>query len=428
MKKRLHPFLFLFRFWGRAPQYLVENFFDKFRNKYSILFDPFGGSGFVCILGLDYNFEKIVYNDINPAFKFLFQSTITSSLRERKELENLFKLFEEEVLKNKELFLFNNKEIIYKLVYKKVEKSEELLYFQTLKDGKIKTYRDPKSLEKLEAKLTKLEEQIDKEIFDQKLCYPNGLKFLKAEKAEKVGDLFPIYTQSVLSFLLKVLERKFNRDDFLMMLVLSSLYYSTKMQMPHKSGWIINSYWIPNTFASYNPIFKMRKKFLLFIRKLYPRIRDGLNKTEIEIYNEDAKELKLKFDKPVLVFTHPPYFSSIQYFELSYLFNIFLKNDLSFYEKEIIENSRQGKDKKRYLMMLRDVLQNLIDLLPSSSKMLLLFQIKDRKKMKKVIEILESLDRAQIEERKSFRRKLLWNTNHLFPTSKVDTVISLRIL
>jgi hypothetical protein len=96
----LHPTYRFIRFWGRIPNYVLDDLFILSEGK-KILLDPFGGSGSVILKGLScQNFKKLIYNDVNPAFVFITKTLYNSLKFETEFFESNFKNFEEKLLSN----------------------------------------------------------------------------------------------------------------------------------------------------------------------------------------------------------------------------------------------------------------------------------------------------------------------------------------
>jgi hypothetical protein len=510
-----YPPLYTFiRFWGRLPDYLLDDLMGIFkdRNK-NILFDPFGGSGSVIFKGMNTGFSEIVYNDLNPTFAFITNAifrglyvprgTLTEQINELK-LQLLSTPFILDLLKvdGNPRFLHKiayNQSIILKKQKEKVDlgfktkelndtaeaivltlKHERVMKFASLRE---KTSRYLKDYSKLEARvlfsvvLNKLVEKgivrketkkdffilsssmtfpkdvevlktdqnieetfekkekkyrylIDKNVFSYPLQYPDGVPFRKAERAKNIGDLYSTWSKILLSAIWKKIEQfptqSTDITNVFKLCFLASLYDSSTMQMPHKSGWVIKSFWIPCPCAAKNPLY-------VFIRKLnqylavYSSLQSKLNEeTKVLIYNKDIfdfskRELK---DKPDVVITHPPYFSTVQYGELSAIWASWLAYRIPF-EKEIVQNHRQGKSKDVYLHLLRKSLEKISSLSRRDADITLIFQSKDQKDWELLDKVLLEVP-LELKQIRCYRRSSWWGSKHIFNVGDFDYAFLFR--
>jgi hypothetical protein len=201
---------------------------------------------------------------------------------------------------------------------------------------------------------------------------------------------------------------------------LASLYDASLMQMPHKSGWIIKSFWIPSPCAVKNPVYVFIKKLREFI-SIHSSFEKKIDKqTEVIIYNKnilDFSEEELE-DKPDAVITHPPYFSTVQYGELSALWASWLGYEIPF-QDEIIENYRQGKHKYAYLYMLKRSLEKIASLSKRDADIILIFQSKNQKNWELLDRIFLELP-FELQQIRCYRRSSWWSSKNLFNIGNFD--------
>ncbi len=506
-----HPPLYTFiRFWGRLPDYLLDDLMNLFRDKNKdVLFDPFGGSGSVIFKGMTAGFSKIIYNDINPAFTFITTSILRGLHIPRDSLEEHMNKLKQQLLSSRillDLSKVNEKtSFIYKIAYnqqiilnkekekidlrlKKKELNEVakviirvLRYKKTTTFSSLreKTFKYLKNYSKLKSrtlfsfvlnrliqkgvvgkeirrdyfilsssidsprdvKLLKIDENLDKlfekkekkyrhvieeSVFSHVLQYPNGKHYKKAEGAKTIGDLYSNWSKIMLSLIWKKIEefpvQNSDITNVLKVCFLASLYDSSLMQMPHKSGWIIKSFWIPYPCGTKNPLYVFIKKMKHFL-SVYDSLRSQIKEqTEIQIFNKDildftGRELK---DKPDLVITHPPYFSTIQYGELSTIWSSWLNCKIPF-EKEIIQNQQQGKSRDVYLSLLRKALEKISFLSRKDADIILIFQSKNQRDWELLDKVL--LDAPlELKQIRCYRRNSWWGSKHIFNVGDFDYV------
>ncbi len=498
----LHTFI---RFWGRLPDYLLDDLFNRFKNK-KILFDPFGGSGFVIFKGMKNNFSKIIYNDLNPTFTFITKTIYDSLNISRSELEKNVGKLKEELLSSPiilDLLKVRKSFFIHKFAYRQIIilkknqrdahlgfqkqilndisskiirtlKCKKVMEFSELREKTIthlknynklkarsifslvlnklvekgviekKTERDylvlslsatfPKHIKilkidknlnkKLEEKEKKYGYLINRKVFSYSLNYPNGNRLKKAGNAKVIGDLYTTWSKILLSIIWEKINRfparNKNMINVLKLCFLASLYDSSKMQMPHKSGWVIQSFWIPPTYGTKNPLYVFIKKLNHFLS-----VHDWLKKEfndqiEIQIYNKDILEFNRKMlkDKPDLVITHPPYFSTIQYGELSTLWAPWLNYQIPF-EKEIVENCQQGKNKDKYLLLLENSLEKISHLSEKNADIVLIFQSRNQKDWELLDKVFLKLP-LELKQIRCYKRSSWWGSKHLFNIGNYD--------
>jgi 16S rRNA G966 N2-methylase RsmD len=513
-----HPSFYNFiRFWGRLPDYLLDDLISILENRdRNILFDPFGGSGSVLFKGMGRGFSKIIYNDVNPVFTFITNAIYRGLYIPRdvllEQIDNLAlrllsspvildslkiyraynaDMFIHKIAFNKAITLKKNKREVT-LEFRKKElndtakaiirilKHRKSVTFSSLREeavGYLKNYgklearilfsvvlnklidegiikeeirKDylvlsssstlPKNLkvlkvnEKIDKILKKKEEKyrslINKRIFSYALQYPNGIPFKKAEGAKTIGDLYPSWSKILLSVIWKEIERFPTRDKDLInvfkVCFLASLYDSSLMQMPHKSGWIIKSFWIPSPCAVKNPVNIFIKKLKEFI-SIYDYFQGKLDEqTEVTIYNKnilDFSKNDLK-DKPDAVITHPPYFSTVQYGELSSIWASWLGYKIPF-KNEIVENYRQGKNKYTYLHLLKKSLEKIASLSKKDADIILIFQSKNQRNWELLDKILLELP-FELEQIRCYQRTSWWGSKHIFNIGSFDYALLLK--
>jgi 16S rRNA G966 N2-methylase RsmD len=295
--------------------------------------------------------------------------------------------------------------------------------FNFPKDLKILTVNE-KIDEILKKKERKYRFLINKKAFSYNLRYSNDVPFKKAESAKTLGDLYPLWSRILLSLIWREIEHFpiYNRAllNVFKVCFLASLYDASLMQMPHKSGWIIKSFWIPTPCAVKNPVNIFVKKLNEFI-SLYDYFQGKLNnQTEVMIYNKnilDFSKNDLK-DEPDVVITHPPYFSTVQYGELSTIWASWLNCEIPFRD-EIVENFRQGKNKYTYLQLLKKALEKIASLSRKDADIILIFQSKNQKNWELLDKILLELP-FELEQIRCYQRTSWWGSKHIFSIGSFD--------
>lgn len=502
-KKCLDVYNLFIHFWGRIPNYLLDDIFNIVDGE--VLFDPFGGSGIVIFSALEKNrLKRIVYNDINPAFVFLAQTIFRSLSYKTESIKNIFNRFKKRLRNNSVISTlttfegkvirkigfsqyvrlnkkkFMNSELvfpglyydIFKLITKNLsyEESIEIEKLRTINIEKIRDYpsinrkafvsfvinrliekgyiiktekidkvllsdnytsqllisqEEIRNFESSLLQKIKLNEHfILKKVFDIKLQYPNGKKFLKSETCKTLSDLYPKWSQIILSIIWREISKTENSiiKDILKIVFLASLYDSSKMQMFHKSGWIVKSFWIPPNFGVKNPLEIFCKKMDIFLNLHRKYIRNVRYKDRDVIFlNKDICSIKELTPKPDLIITHPPYFSTVQYGELSILWNAWLNYSIPF-NNEIVINRQQNKNRGKYLDLLERALRKIIEISKPQSKIVLIFQSKKTGEWKLLDKVFVNLPLRLLEIRRYKRIKMWQAPSNIFNIGKFDYV------
>lgn len=369
---------------GKLPNTIKEDsklILNKISQKYS--------NEWINILSLREEFTRKTKNKIQSRAKF---SVHLNHLLENKVIEKKIKL--ESVTLSKNLLLTTNPRII----------------------------TSDKFLNKIIKKEKKYKKRIYKKPFSFELRYSNGNKFMKSDSATTIGDLFTDWSKIILSEIWReIASLKVNKEvkNTMKLCFLASLYDSSKMQMPHKSGWIIKSFWIPPYFGVKNPVSVFFKKLDHFL-KVYKTLKKEIkNNCIAEFYNKDILDFTYH-RKPDLVITHPPYFSTVQYGELSTIWAPWIDAKIPF-ENEIIQNPRQQKDKNSYLEMLKKALERISMISNKNSTIALIFQTKNLREWKLLEKILLEIS-WKLKEIRCYKRISCWNSKHLFNIGSYDYV------
>lgn len=317
-----------------------------------------------------------------------------------------------------------NKLIEAGLVKKETKLESIILSKKLLLLSNPKKITSQEVIKKFLQKEQKYQNKIYTKPFSYKLKYSNEREFMKSNGANSIGDLFTDWSKIILSEIWKeITDTKMNKKikDVIKVCFLASLYDSSKMQMPHKSGWIIKAFWIPPTFGVKNPVYVFFKKLNQFIKlhRVMNNETKNKNNVNVEFHNKDILEFDTEL-KPDIIITHPPYFSTVQYGELSSIWLAWLDKNIPF-EKEIIQNPRQGKSKRDYLAMLKKSFEKISDLSRKESEIALIFQTKNVREWNLLEKVLLDL-KFILKEIRCYKRISCWNSKQLFNIGEYDYV------
>lgn len=193
------------------------------------------------------------------------------------------------------------------------------------------------------------------------------------EKYNSLDELFTKRNLQALAWVMEAIEEEPKKDlrDFLKISFTSMVHLATKMMpdrptRPFSSVWNEHSYWFAAHFMEQNVwdlyessivgrqgIVKAKEESNSFFKdvdfaKDFKEVLNG--RANVYIHTGSCLELMDKMPKGKVdyIFTDPPYDSSIQYGELSYLWNAWLKKDKNYSNyilaNEVIHNEKQHKD------------------------------------------------------------------------------------
>lgn len=189
---------------------------------------------------------------------------------------------------------------------------------------------------------------------NNKLKYPphlGGRPFKKADAHERISELFTKRNLLALSILRheiwslpeKTYEEKIAKDN-LKLCFLSILAQCSKMQHPNGGSWPVKSYWTPFNCIEYNVWLQFERKYKKILKLKKTLQSNGYVNIDKKIifYTCNVLEIDKKVPRKSidLIIAHPPYYSSIQYGELSYLWATWLDEKIPF-EQEIVVNPQQ---------------------------------------------------------------------------------------
>lgn len=387
------------KYWSRKTWNVVGEFIETYCPEGGVVFDPFGGSGVAAIEALKRG-RRTIISDISPLATELTRLTIKSV--------SLTKLHE-----------------AYKRVEKKVKKQINALYHTRCRkcgaefpfdcaiweQGVCKSIRykacpncgdirtDSSRLSDYDKKLlAKIENRKIKEWHPKnELCHNTGKPFKEKQQYESLDQLFTKRNLYALAILMKSVNDEGNKDlrAFLKIAFSSMVHLCSRMTpvrptRPMSSAWTEHSYWSANEFMEQNVWEKFEssvvgKQGLLKAKEesnqYFKDVRFAVSlkqfiesRSDIFIYTGSCldfmREMKKYYsDNSIIdyIFTDPPYDSSIQYGELSYMWVAWLGMDDGYLEKiaadEIIHNEKQNKDFEVYHSLLKNSFEGMFDVL-----------------------------------------------------------------
>ena len=377
---------------------------------HQIVFDPFAGSGVVAIEAAR-NKRRAIVCDLNP-----IASQITELTLRRVDTLKFLEAFDrvrDRVQKHiEELYTIHclkcGEPLVADCCVREGDELVEMRYKgcphceHRCETGCKPRKKDLDALAELEAK--RIKEWYPK----NQLYYDDGTPFMKKEHYDSLDQLFTKRNLRAVAMLYEAIEQESSLQlrKFLVGAFTSMIHLCTRMcpalapgednhQTAFSSTWTQHSYWSAPRYLESNVWEKFESAVtghqgiinaknesneLLGDVKLTDDWRKVLaGEADIAVVTDDCVELMKKMPDECAdyIFTDPPYDASIQYGELSYLWNAWLKADHRYTENivthEIIRNERQKKPFEVYHALLNNSFQGFYRTLRSECCLTLTF-------------------------------------------------------
>jgi len=398
------------KYWSRKTWNVVGEYIETYCPKNGIVYDPFGGSGVTAIEALKRG-RKAIISDISPLATELTRLTIKYVPLEKIQ-ETFIRI--EQKLKGKIQELYKTKcrncnaEIVFDCAIWVGGKCTDIRYkCQNLKCDDERRENTPLIKYDL-ALLSKIEKHKILEWYPKnKFYYINGKPFKEKQKYESIDELFTKRNLYALAILMEAIEGEENKNirDFFKIAFTSMVHLCTRMNpvrptRPMSSAWTQQSYWFANEFMEQNvwekfesaiwgkqSLLKAKEESNQYFKDIrfatsFKQVLEG--EADIFIYTGSCLDLMQQMEKKYgdkgcidYIFTDPPYDSSIQYGELSYMWVAWMKKDEGYLEKivgdEIIHNDRQGKDFEVYHSLLKNSFEKMFNILKPDSYLTVTF-------------------------------------------------------
>jgi len=398
------------KYWSRKTWNVVGEFIRTYSQPGEVVFDPLAGSGVTAIEAIR-NGRRAIVCDLNPAASEITELTIRSV--DLHALRNAFLRVESQVkAKIDELYEIHCVQCANPLVCGAfVRKDASLLEVRYTKcphcgyraeHGKP-SRSDITHLAAIEGKPTEGWFPTDR------LEYPDGSPFLERQHYRSINELFTKRNLQALAWLLETIQQEESPilKRFLLGAFTSMLHLCSRM-MPvgrpqstnhytyfSSPGWTQHSYWSASTYMEQNVWDKFQSAVTGHqglinakeeAQQLLPKCRITNDwrrvlsgKADVAVVTGDC--LKLMSDMPSgsvsYIFTDPPYDKSVQYGELSFIWNAWMGLNggyiRSLVEHEIIHNERQGKNFDVYHALIKQAFERCFSVLQPSRYFTLTF-------------------------------------------------------
>lgn len=367
----------LHKYWSRKPWFVIDQYIDKYSKKNHVVLDPFCGSGIIGLQSVLANRNFIGY-DLNPFAVFLAKNSLQVGY-DKISFEEDFSAIEQAVReKIMPLYAINDKYILYTILGKKNGKD----YNAVIADSNFR------NKQKVSLAKSELEPTVK---FPKKLKYPDKDfpdKFYKDrfsyKGVKRVSDMFTnrnILALALLHTAINELSLK-NRDLF-MLAFTNTLLHVSKLKAENVRPLGVNNFWIPDDFIEENVWWRFvdRVGNVKVAKQVIAdkAIQNEVTKPVSKIYNKSSLKMsEVKSSSVDYLITDPPYGDTIQYSELSYIWNCWLEKEFEI-ENEVIINPVQNKGVNEYYNQLTAFVGEARRVLKKDAYFTLAFHNKDLK-------------------------------------------------
>ncbi len=338
----------LHQYWSRKPWYVVRQYIEHFTNEGDTILDPFVGSGVTACEALITR-RKIIALDLNPIATLITKITCLSPI-DLNKIRDTFKKIEKDIYREvNSLYetkcpVCNKKAMIINAIWKKSDISSLFFSCEFCRSKKLKE-ADNKDKEKVR-------EIEGKEI---PFWYPKDIRLPKDADVKTLDLLFTKRNLISLSVLYNEIQH-FEESEIkeIMKLVFSSLLVRTSKLIfinryrlnkgVNPAGvWGEKRFWVPDEYVENNVLYYFKERLSKIIKAkketnslLGNYFKEG---NTFKISTQSATNLSnIPSNSIDYCFTDPPYGGSVQYFDLSTLWNAWLQFDVDFANEIIVKN------------------------------------------------------------------------------------------
>lgn len=368
----------LHKYWSRKPWFVVDRYVQNYSKKDHVVLDPFCGSGIIGLQSVLAD-RKFIGYDLNPFAAFLAKNSLNVVYEKESFKKDILML--ESSVKNKILNLYkvnSNRYILYTILGKKNGKD----YNAVTSDENFR------NKEKIKLSKIYLEPEV---IIPNNLKYPDKDfpdKFYKDrfsyKGVKRVSDMFTKRNLFAIAILYNAInDLPVRNRDLLLLSFTNTLLHVSKLKAENVRPLGVNNFWIPDDFIEENVWWRFinRVENIKMAKDVIAEkaLNNDISKTHFKIYNKSSLKMSEVADNSVdYLITDPPYGDTIQYSELSYIWNCWLEKEFKI-EKEVIINPVQNKGAKEYGDQLAKFISEAKRVLKRNAYFTLAFHNKDLK-------------------------------------------------
>jgi 16S rRNA G966 N2-methylase RsmD len=385
------------KYWSRKTWNVVGDHLKAYTEPGQLVFDPFAGSGVVAIEAAR-NQRRAIICDLNPTASLITELTLRP-VNTLKLLEAFERVRAKAMKRVTELYTVHclkcDEPIAADCCVREGDELVEVRYKGCPHcEHRCETGCKPKKKD-LDA-LAEIEGRRIKEWYPKnQLYYDDGTPFMKKERYESLDQLFTKRNLRAAAMIYEAIEQEASPQlkKFLLGAFTSMIHLCTRM-MPvgnpapsnhytffSSPGWTQHSYWSASRYMEQNVWDKFEgavtgnqgiinaknetNEHLGNVKVTGDWKKVLAGEADIAIVTDDCVELMKKMPDECVdyIFTDPPYDASIQYGELSFLWNAWLKEDYLYADRiavhEIVRNERQKKPFDLYYALLNSSVQGM---------------------------------------------------------------------
>jgi hypothetical protein len=375
------------KYWARKPWYIVEKYISKYSSPGDVVMDPFCGSGSTGLESI-INGRNFIGQDLNPTALQVTKGTLMHDINFDSLMADFDRIQSECKTQIMNLYVTSEKcdnckeNLYFKYINigpKYVGKLSGGIYCDTCKSKTVKRQLNEEELKKMNSYNSI---NIDKWIPET----PFPKKFYKDRFSYKgiltVSDMYTKRNLYALSLLYDSVHKSLPENiELLMLAFTNTVLHVSKLKGENVRPLGVNNYWIPDDYIEENVWFRFEDRAAIVFnakRQQLKREKEkeklGLKYGNYEIKKKSALE-SMGRECVDYFFTDPPYGDAIQYSELSYVWNAWLKTPYET-EEEVIINPVQNKGSLEFQRLLSVSLDNIYEALKEKGHFTLCFQNK----------------------------------------------------
>ena len=382
------------KYWARKPWYIVEKYIENYSEPNDTVMDPFCGSG---LTGLEaaINGRNFIGQDINPTAIRVSFGTIINDF----DLDSFADDFEKISAQcKKKIMSFYQSDYIcpscgQQMYYKHCSIGPK---FSSITGSLFCTCGHKEKQHVLSASdISHAESFNSMDIHEWYPKTPFPKRFYKDRFSYKgiltVADMYTKRNLYALALILDAIE-KVNpaNKPFFYLAFTNTVLHVSKLKGENVRPLSVNNYWVPDDYIEENVWFRFEDRVhLIKVAKETQKKRTQKKQAAGLTYGEwcvkKKSALKEMGNNSIdYIFTDPPYGDAIQYSELSFIWNAWMKENYET-DEEVIINPVQGKGFAEYNDLLCKSLDNVYVALKDGKYFTLCFQNKNSAIWKAVI-------------------------------------------
>lgn len=385
----------LHKYWSRKPWHPISSCIKKYSKEGDKVLDMFLGSGVTALESVSMKRDFVGF-DLNPMSIFISESTILNHFNEKLFSKELDLIKKKLLLLVKELYTVSdiclvceNNLIIQHTNIGPSFKGKETAYLFCFDCGKkTKLIRKVTSEELAKSiKKYKITKWIPTNDFPKKF-YKDRFSY---KGVKKVTDMYTPRNLYFLSELLDVIKSsKFHYINLFLLAFSNTVLHASKLKGENVRPLNVNNYWIPNDYFEENPWLRFLDRIELVLESKRA-LKKKIGNTEIgnyKLYNKSCFKTGLKKNSVDYIITDPPYGETVQYSELSFIWNSWLNYQYQI-EEEVVINPVQSKGIPEFLNLLEKSVAEAHRVLKDGKRYTLCFHNKEFKIWKGVLDIFK---------------------------------------